>query len=151
MKKGLLKEKIKYIIKTVLLFLLNPRLLLCFLVAWIITNGWSYILTGLGLLLDIKWMVLVGGGYLTFLWLPISPEKIVTVAISLFLLRWWFPNDEKTLGKLREMYEKIKIKAKKTQKKKKDRDARSNDADPVSQASEERKGKGEEDKNNLSN
>lgn len=103
-----MKEKIKPIIKKILLFILNPRLLLCWGVAWLITNGWSYILLGFGTYFDIPWMIAVAGGYLTFLWLPISPEKVVTTVIAIFLLRLLFPNDEKTLGILRNLYEKTK-------------------------------------------
>lgn len=40
---------------------------------------------------------------MAFLWFPFTPEKIVTVIIAMFLLRWLFPNDEKTLKKLREL------------------------------------------------
>ena len=102
----MLKQKIKKIIQ----FILNPRLILCFGIAWLITNGWSYILFGIGTYYGIGWMIAVGGAYLTFLWLPISPEKIVTVIISIWLLRLLFPKDEKTLGTLRELREKYKIK-----------------------------------------
>ena len=41
--------------------LLNPRLLFCLLLAWMITNGWSYILFGLGMALGVNWMRIVGG------------------------------------------------------------------------------------------
>ena len=82
-------------------FLLNPRFLLCFGLAWMITNGWSYVMFGLGTWLNIHWMIVVAGGYLAFLWLPVSPEKIVTVAIAIALLRLLFPNDQKTLAVLR--------------------------------------------------
>ena len=75
--------------------------MLCWLIAWLITNGWSYILFGVGTYLNIEWMIAVAGAYLTFLWLPISPEKIVTCAIAIALLRWLFPGDEKTLAVLR--------------------------------------------------
>ena len=94
-------------IKTVLQLILNPRLLLCFGIAWIITNGWAYILLGAGTLCEIGWMIAVGSGYLAFLWLPISPEKILTLAISIALLKLIFPNDTKTLGILRELHKKI--------------------------------------------
>ena len=99
-----MKEKLKKIIQ----FLLNPRLLLCFGIGWMITNGWSYVLLGVGAWFDIPWMVAVAGGYLTLLWIPATPEKIITVAIALALLRWLFPQDEKTLKVLREMYAKAK-------------------------------------------
>ena len=102
------KEKIKKWIKTVIGFILNPRLLLCFGIAWMITNGWAYLLTALGAWLGIGWMTAVGGAYLTFLWLPISPEKLATAAIAIFLLRRLFPNDKKTLGVLYALYENAK-------------------------------------------
>lgn len=87
-------------LKTIVQFILNPRLLFCFGVAWIITNGWSYIVFALGTLLGIEWMVIVSSAYLTFLWIPFTPEKIVTVIIAIGLLRFLFPNDKKTLGVL---------------------------------------------------
>lgn len=99
-----MKEKFKKILQ----FFANPRLLLCVAIAWLITNGWSYILLGIGTYWQISWMTVVAGAYLTFLWLPISPEKVVTFAIALGLLRWLFPNDQKTLAVLKDLYEKAK-------------------------------------------
>lgn len=108
-KRKKMKEKIKKIVE----FILNPRLLLCFGLAWIITNGWSYIFFVIGTYYNIGWMLAVSGAYLAFLWLPISPEKIVTVAISIALLRFLFPNDKKTLAVLIEMKDKVKATVKK--------------------------------------
>lgn len=107
-------------LKKILQFIANPRLLLCFGLAWIITNGWSYILLALGTWLGIGWMIALASAYLAFLWLPISPEKIVTVAIAMGLLRFLFPNDQKTLGVLKNMYAKLKaaVRLKKEQKQK---------------------------------
>ena len=107
-----MKERTKEKIKRTAGFLLNPRLLLCLFIAWLITNGWAYILFFIGTAFGISWMVGISGAYLTFLWLPISPEKIVTVAIAIGLLRLLFPNDRKTLAILRSAYEKIKAKFK---------------------------------------
>lgn len=101
-----MKEKIRKIVQ----FIANPRLLLCVGIAWMITNGWSYVMMGLGVWLNIGWMQAVAGAYLTFLWLPISPEKIVTIAIAMALLRWFFPNDQKTLAVLVDMHKKLKAK-----------------------------------------
>ena len=107
-----MKEKLKKILQ----FFVNPRLLLCVGIAWIITNGWSYVMFGIGTYFQISWMLVVSGAYLTFLWLPISPEKVVTFAIAIALLRWLFPNDQKTLAVLKNLYEKAKsvIRRKKT-------------------------------------
>lgn len=77
--------------------ILNWRFLVCFGIAWLITNGWSYILLGIGTITENAWMLAVAGAYLAFLWLPISPEKVVTVAIALFLVRRLFPKHNQTL------------------------------------------------------
>jgi len=98
---------VKEIIKKVVLFIANPRLLLCFGIAWMITNGWAYVLTGLGALFGISWMVAVGGTYLAALWVPFTPEKILTVIISIWLLKILFPKDTKTLAVLIKMKNKI--------------------------------------------
>ncbi len=99
-----MKEKIKKALK----FILNPHLLLCVGIAWMLTNGWSYVLLAVGTVFQIGWMIAVAGAYLTFLWLPISPEKIATIAIAIALLRWLFPKDTATLAVLRELHQKAK-------------------------------------------
>lgn len=114
------KGKIKEIIKKVVLFILNPRLLLCFGIAWIITNGWAYIALAVATYFKIGWLIALSGGYLALMWVPGTPEKIVTVAISIFLLRVLFPKDEKTLGILKQWHEKFVSALKKVKKKKKD-------------------------------
>ena len=96
-----MKEKLKKI----LWFFANPRLLLCLGIAWMITNGWSYIAFALGTYLDISWLTMVAGAYMAFLWFPFTPEKLITAIIALFLLKRLFPNDEKTLKKLTDMKE----------------------------------------------
>lgn len=97
------KENIKKVIKTLIGFILNPRFLLCFGIAWMITNGWAYVVLGLGIILKVVWMQALGGAYLGLMWIPMTPEKIITLAISIFLLRLLFPRDEKTLGVLIEL------------------------------------------------
>ena len=101
-------EKLKKWLKAAGSFLLNPRFLVCFGIGWMITNGWSYIIFALGTFFEVPWMIAVGGAYLAFLWLPISPEKIVTVAIAIWLLKLLFPNDQRTLAVLKRMQKKIK-------------------------------------------
>ena len=89
-------------------FLLNPRLFLCFGIAWMITNGWGYVAVMLGIFLDLRWLQVLGGAYLGLLWLPFTPEKIVTLLITIFLLKRMFPKDEKTLGVLFAWYGRVK-------------------------------------------
>jgi len=106
--KNLTKEKVKAWIKKILWLLLNPRLLLCLLIAWMITNGWSYIFILVGGFFKIDWMFWIGTAYGGILWFPFTPEKILTVAIAIFLLRVFFPKDEKKLGVLRDMLHHVK-------------------------------------------
>ena len=102
------KEKLIGWLRKLLQFIFNPRFLLCFLLAWMVTNGWSYILLAIGTYFQIPWMMGVAGAYLAFLWLPISPEKLATLSISIVLLKLLFPKDEKTLGVLQSLYADIK-------------------------------------------
>ena len=102
------KQKVKELIKKLLWLVFNPRFLLCFGLAWIVTNGWSYILFAVGTLCEIGWMMAVSGAYMTFLWFPFTPEKLLTVALAIMLLRWLFPHDQKTLGVLREMRDRVR-------------------------------------------
>ena len=78
-------------LKNWLKLLFNWRFWLCFGLGWMITNGWSYILLCLGVLWDLEWMKWLSGAYLTFLWRPVSPEKLVTVAIAVFFAHRLFP------------------------------------------------------------
>ena len=112
-----MKEKLKKIVA----FVLNPRLLLCVGIAWMLTNGWSYVLMGIGTFLGIGWMIAVSGAYLAFLWFPFTPEKIITAVISIFLLKRLFPKDEKTLAVLIKFREKV-IKSHRERKKKRKED-----------------------------
>ncbi len=97
-----MRKKIKDLLVKALKFILNPRLLLCFGIAWMITNGWSYLMLAVGTWLGVPWMIAVASAYLAILWLP-SPEKILTCAIAILLLRLLFPKDKYTLGVLQDM------------------------------------------------
>lgn len=102
------RENVKKKLKKAARFLLNPRLLLCLGIAWMITNGWSYIFTAVGAYFGIKWMAAVGAAYAGLLWFPFTPEKLLTVVIAIFLLRLIFPKDKNTLAVLKEEFEEAK-------------------------------------------
>ena len=55
-------------------------------------------------------MIGIASAYLAMLWVPFTPEKIFTVIIAIALLKQFFPNDEKTLKKLENLYAKYKVK-----------------------------------------
>ena len=107
---SLTREKIAAKAKRWARVLLNPRLLLCLAIAWMITNGWSYIFFGVGMVLKINWMRIVGGAYMSFLWLPFTPEKLVTLLIAIGLLRLLYPHDVRTLGVLRAKFARLRRK-----------------------------------------
>ena len=91
------RKKWKQRLKLWAKLILNWRFLVCFGIGWLITNGWSYLLLAFGLWTKTGWAITVAGAYLVFLWAPISPEKVVTVAIALFLVRWLFPKHNEAL------------------------------------------------------
>lgn len=91
-------KKIKFWIKR----LCNWRFLICFGIAWIITNGWAYVFIAVGTRCNIKWMLAVGTSYMAFLWLPITPEKLITIPIAIFLLKILFPKSKDLQKELEE-------------------------------------------------
>ena len=91
-----------------------------------ITNGWSYVFLGVGAFYGIDWMTAVGASYLAFLWLPVTPEKIITVAIAVFLLKRLFPKDKKTLAYLVSLREGIKRRVRARKEKKREEKATKN-------------------------
>lgn len=121
-------------IKRLLILLLNWRFLICFGLAWMITNGWSYVLFALGTVTGSTWMLAVSGAYLAFLWLPISPEKIVTCAIALILVRFLFPKHQKALSaQVKEIFSSDKPKKEKKQKAKDKKENKQTDSDNETQ------------------
>lgn len=109
-KKRGLWQRIKPTVKKWVMFILNPRLLLCFGIAWFITNGWSYIALWLGIHLELTWLAAIGGAYLGVLWIPFTPEKILTVIIAFGILKLLFPKDEKTLAIIESEFRQLKKK-----------------------------------------
>lgn len=103
-----IKEYIMKLVKNVWEFVVNPRLWLCFGLGWMITNGWSYIMLVLGTYYGIEWMMVVAGAYMSFLWFPFTPEKAVTLVIAIALLRFLFPNDKRSLQKLKDLQAALK-------------------------------------------
>ena len=87
---------------------LTWHFLLCFGIAWMVSNGWAYIFFFVGKALLINWMFSIGASYLAFIYMPWSLEKpIITIPLARFLVRKIFPNDFhiiKLLDKMKEKY-----------------------------------------------
>ena len=107
MRRRCTREGLREMLRRWARFLLNPRLLLCLAIAWMLTNGWSYVMFGLGMLLKIHWMRVVGVAYMSFLWLPFTPDKLVTMVLAIGLMRLLYPRDRRTLGTLRRKLKQI--------------------------------------------
>ena len=95
-----MKENVRKKLKSLAEFFLNPKLVLCYTLAWIITNGWAYICLGAGAYYEIGWLSAIAAAYLAILWSPFCFELIVTLAITIFLLKRIFPKDKRTLRKI---------------------------------------------------
>ncbi len=107
--KRIVRIKARQLIK----FFINWRFCICFLIAWMITNGWCYVFIVLGRMFHLNWMLGVGLGYLSFLWLPFTPEKVVTFAIAIVLSKIIFPKDKKLHSMLEERKQAQKLNNKK--------------------------------------
>lgn len=92
-------KQIKYIIddpdtrkllKNVWNYIKDWRTFVSFLIAWNITNGWCYAFILFGTIFHIKWMRIAGWSYLAFLWLPTTPEKLVTVPLGVAIKKILF-------------------------------------------------------------
>ena len=60
------------------------------LVAWLITNGWAYAFVIIGSRLGVGWMTWLGGAWVSILWLPMTPEKLVTIPLAGLLYRLFY-------------------------------------------------------------
>ena len=76
-------------IKTYISPFLNWRILIIYLPIWFLMSGWTYLFIYLGTRYHISWMLAAGTFWATLLWLPITPEKLLTIPLTLFIyIRW---------------------------------------------------------------
>ena len=72
-------------IKTYISPFLNWRILIIYVPIWFIMSGWTYLFIYLGTRYHISWMLASGTFWATILWLPITPEKLITIPLTLFI------------------------------------------------------------------
>lgn len=88
---------------------IDLKLLLIYTPIWFLMSGWTYLFMFLGMKYRINWMLIVGSTWAGILWLPFTPEKIITIPLTLFLYTKIFGNkDKKTIFKLERMHEQAK-------------------------------------------
>lgn len=78
-------------IKKALVALKDPKFAFSFLLAWLITNGWSYIFIAI----PNPTLRKIGLGWQAILWLPFTVEKPITFAIAVWFRKIIFRKKEK--------------------------------------------------------
>lgn len=73
----------------------NWKFLVSFGIAWMITNGWCYLFMIFGKVFDIGWMFGVGTAYAAFLYMPFTPEKLITIPMAMGFQKLLFRKDER--------------------------------------------------------
>ena len=83
-------------IKTYISPFLNWRILVIYLPIWFLMSGWTYLFIFLGTKYHIGWMLASGTFWATILWLPITPEKLITIPLTLLIyVKWRGHSDER--------------------------------------------------------
>lgn len=85
----------------------NWRFLISFGLAWIITNGIWYAFAFIPMKLP-DWLVWFSRSYIAFLYIPTTPEKLITIPLAIFFQTQLFKGDQKTKEQLNEMYAQAK-------------------------------------------
>jgi hypothetical protein len=65
---------------------LKPTLAISFLIAWCCTNGWAYLLAAIGS----GWVRGIAITYISILWLPFTPEKLITIPLAFYIQKVLF-------------------------------------------------------------
>jgi len=63
------------------------RILVCYFPFWFIATGWAYVVVWL----KITWLRGAALGWLAFMWLPFSQEKMITIPLTIWLHKKLFP------------------------------------------------------------
>lgn len=72
-------------IKTYISPFLNWRILVIYVPIWFLMSGWTYLFIYLGTRHHVGWMLAAGTFWATVLWLPFTPEKLITIPLTLYL------------------------------------------------------------------
>ena len=84
-------------IKTYISPFLNWRILIIYLPIWFLMSGWTYLFSYLGTKHHISWMLASGTFWATILWLPMTPEKLITIPLTLFIYVKWVGHSDPKL------------------------------------------------------
>ena len=90
-------------IKTYISPFLNWRILIIYLPIWFLMSGWTYLFIYLGTRHHVGWMLAAGTFWATVLWLPITPEKLITIPLTILVyVKWVGHSDPKLEAMVKE-------------------------------------------------
>lgn len=84
-------------IKTYIAPFLNWRILIIYVPIWFIMSGWTYLFIYLGTRHHVGWMLAAGTFWATILWLPFTPEKLITIPLTLLIYVKWVGHSDPKL------------------------------------------------------
>ena len=90
-------------IKTYISPFLNWRILIIYIPIWFLMSGWTYLFICLGTRFHISWMLAAGTFWATLLWLPITPEKLLTIPLTLWIYIRWINKEDTVSNQLQNM------------------------------------------------
>ena len=101
-------KKIWTKIKIYLRPFLDWKFLVSYLIPFSLINGWAWVGTFLLPIIGSNWFTIAASTWLTILWMPWTPEKLVTIPMAIWIHHLLFKNDEKTKIKMQKMYDEAK-------------------------------------------
>ena len=101
-------KKIWTKIKIYLRPFLDWKFLVSYLIPFSLINGWAWVGTFLLPIIGSNWFTIAASTWLAILWMPWTPEKLVTIPMAIWIHHLLFKNDKKTKIKMQKMYEEAK-------------------------------------------
>lgn len=101
----------KKIIKKILIYI-RPfckwQFLISYFIPFMIVNGWAWIGFFLSPIIGLNWFTISATTWLAILWLPCTPEKLITIPLALWIHTKLFGKKGKTHYQLVRMYAEAK-------------------------------------------
>lgn len=89
---------------------LNWRFLISYFIPFMLVNGWAWIGFFLLPIIGSNWFTIASSTWLGILWLPATPEKLITIPAAIFIHTKLFgKKDPKTRQQLDDMYLEAKL------------------------------------------
>lgn len=101
-------KKIWTKIKIYLRPFLDWKFLVSYLIPFSLINGWAWVGTFLLPIIGSNWFTIAASTWLAILWMPWTPEKLVTIPMAIWIHHLLFKNDKKTKIKMQKMYDEAK-------------------------------------------